>query len=125
MGLRIKDQLAQAIAIGSLLLAGAVSAQTLEIKETAHELALGDITLPGSTAGTLVFRSCAECDPVALPVNASTAYIGAQGAMALADFTAWVGDLRRTPGANDSTFVTVFRDAQSGKVTRIQVHAED
>ena len=61
--------LASLIALTAFIGTGLATAQTLEITEYAHELVLGDVTLPSSTAGTLIFRSCESCDPVALPVR--------------------------------------------------------
>jgi len=121
---RIKNGLGRICAIGTLLVSGAISAQSLELVESAHELTLTDVTLPSSTSGTLIFRSCAQCDPVALPVNSATTYYSARHAMPLADFNLWVNELRGSPGAN-ATFVTVYRDSSNGRVTRIQVHARD
>lgn len=117
---RITHCLVALTAVGALA-ASQAPARTLEIVETAHEAALGDVTFPTSTAGTVIFRSCASCDPVALPVSSATRYIGPQGPVPLADFLLQMAELRQGATASEAILVTVFRRADDGRVTRIRV----
>lgn len=113
------------LAIGALLAANAVSAQTLELTENAHELTLGDVTFPGSTVGTLIFTPCETCDAQSVRVDLETAYLTPQGPMALADFRAYAAELRLTPEADENTLVTVFRSTSDDRVTRVRIHGSD
>jgi len=112
------------LAIASFASAGPAAAQTLELRERAHELSLGNVALPNSTAGTLIFKACETCDSQAVRVNSSTAYIAPEGAMALPDFIEYVNAVRQQPGG-DETYVTVFRSTSDDRVTRVKLHARD
>lgn len=113
------------LALGTLLAASAVSAQTLQLTENAYELTLADITLPGSTVGTLIFRTCESCDPQSVQVDLNTAYISPQGPMPLADFRAFAAALRSSTEAGENILVTVFRSTGDSRVTRVRIHGSD
>ena len=111
------------LALAALPLAGLADSRTLEIVESAYEAVLADVSFPGNAAGTLVVRMCASCDPIALQVSPSTAYINTNGrALALPDFLERVAELRQAAGANRTTGVGVFYTPDSTRVTRISLH---
>jgi hypothetical protein len=103
---------------------GNLLARDLELVESAYELSLGDIVMPGSTAGSAIFRTCEDCDTVSLRVNAGTRYyIGGQ-ALALPDFILAVDEIRKRSGGNEATAVGVFYDLATKQVTHIDVQAQ-
>lgn len=113
------------ISLAALGLSGAASSQTLEITESAHELTLSNVILPSSTAGTLIYKSCAECDSVGAQVRQNTRYVAPAGEMALADFREYIIELNATNSPESEIYVTVFRSVADGTVSRVKVHAPD
>jgi hypothetical protein len=112
------------IAVAATLI-GAANARTLEILEGAYEAELSEVTLPGGTAGTLIFRPpCDSCDPRVHSVDSSTTYhIGAAGpALALADFLDRVEELRELPGNERSIAVGIFYSLETNRITRIRIY---
>ncbi len=100
---------------------GNLLARDLELVESAYELSLGDVTMPGSTAGSVIFRPCETCDTVSLRVSSTTRYFLGNRGVALADFLSAVDELRKQNGANAQSPVTVFYGIQNRQVTRISV----
>jgi hypothetical protein len=97
-------------------------AQTLQIIEGAYELTLGNVYFPSSTVGSVIFRSCAQCESRTLRVDTGTRYLTARGTQPLPDFLDQVAELKTLEIVNDHTPVTVFYSMDSGRVTRISVH---
>jgi hypothetical protein len=110
-----------ALALG--LIGSANAARTLEMQEGAYEVVLADVRFPGSTAGTLIIRTCATCDPIALTVSSATSYVGTTGPMTLADFLDDVERLRASERANRTTGVGVYFELGSTRVTRVSLYA--
>ena len=109
-------------AAGALI--GTASAKTLEIVEGAYEAVLGDVSFPGSTAGTLIVRMCSTCDPVALRVDSATVYVGPDKKQkTFADFIEAVAQLRSATGGERTTAVGVFYNVETNRVTRVSLHA--
>jgi hypothetical protein len=100
---------------------GDLLARDLELVESAYELSLGDVTMPGSTAGSVIFRPCESCDTVSLRVSSTTRYFLGDRGVALADFLAAVDELRKQSGASAQTPVTVFYGTENRQATRIRV----
>jgi hypothetical protein len=103
----------------ALSMGAAIAARTLELVEGAYELVLADVIMPASTAGTTIFKVCASCDSIGLPVNASTRYLIDGGELALPDFLEGVEEIRQATGGDAS--VGVYYDLQTNRVTRIAV----
>lgn len=113
------------ISLAALGLSSAASGQTLQITESAHELTLTDVILPSSTAGTLIYKSCAECDSVGVSVRQSTRYIAPTGEMSLVDFKDYIIDLKASTPEGSPIYVTVFRSTDDGSVSRVKIHGTD
>ena len=111
------------IAVAGALI-GAANARTLEILEGAYEAVLSEVTLPGSAAGTLIFRPCPSCDPRVHTVTGSTTYhIGPSGRpLPLAEFLAQVEELRQGPGGAQSIGIGIFYSLETDRITRIGVY---
>jgi hypothetical protein len=79
------------------------------------------MTMPGSTAGTAIFRGCADCEPISRRVTAGTVYMIGDRAFALPDFLQEVSEIREASPANAGTPAAVYYDLGTGRVTRIAV----
>lgn len=99
--------------------AGAV----LETIEQAYELTLLQVRMPGSSADSVVIRTCATCDPVRLRVNAQTTYRLAyrEPPVSLAEMNSFIGAV----ADRQKTAVAVFYDPESLVVTRIILATQD
>ncbi|HEX7080018.1 MAG TPA: hypothetical protein VF329_03290 [Gammaproteobacteria bacterium] len=93
--------------------------RVFELVERSYELTLDTVTLPDSTAGTVIFRECDTCDPKSLRVTSATRYFLDGTELAFADFKQMVEALR----ADDDTIkgVYVHYDIETTNVTRIRV----
>lgn len=112
------------VAMGLALAASVGSAQrTIELVENGIEAALGDVTLPGSLAGTVIVQSCETCEIRSLRVSAETRFFIGESNLPLAEFTSEVDRIRDTAGS-DGTMVGIFYSRESGRVTRIRVSAD-
>jgi hypothetical protein len=113
---RVFVTLALAVALN-----GSVHARDLELVEGAYELSLEGTIMPGSTAGSIIFRPCEACDTVSLRVGSGTQYSLDNRPLALTDFLAGVDDIRNRDGAAERTSMTVYYSLQNEQVTRISV----
>ncbi|MDX1562481.1 MAG: hypothetical protein R3305_06115 [Gammaproteobacteria bacterium] len=100
------------------------AARSFEMIEGAYEAALGDVTFPASTAGTLIVRLCGNCDPIAMPVSSSTVYKQGSATLPLAEFLNAVAEVRLEPNGNDRTAVSVFYSLDNNRVTRVVLHTQ-
>jgi len=109
--------------IRKLLIALAISASVLVAAQAAliplednYELGLNEVTLPRSSAGQVVIRQCAECDPEILRVDGDTRYfLGTNQPVSLSELRAAAGAAREP----EQTGVYVFYKPETGVVTRI------
>jgi len=102
---------------------GIISAQSLELVEGAAELSLSDISFPNSTAGTVSFAECEACESKQMQINSETEFLGISGPVSFADFLDNVAELRMTVEGQD-TFVSLFFDLSTNRVTRIRLHPD-
>lgn len=93
--------------------------RVLEQREDAYEVQLGEVILPRSLAGTVIFKPCSECETVALRVSGQTFYSIDGHPIALEDLAQAVEEIRQTNGGNSRTLVYVFFEPQSKRVTRL------
>ena len=112
--------------IVTLFLALAASAgfaqRTLEVvgDVSVYELKLSNVIMPNGAGGTTIFKLCATCDTIALPVQGSTLYAIRDNELPLPDFLAAVEEVRAaTDGAAG---VGVFYDRETNRVTHIRVY---
>jgi hypothetical protein len=106
-----------------LLLAGSTSpawaVRVLEQPEGAYELSLNDVTLPGSTAGSIIFQPCPDCTTVSLRVSLDTRYQINGAPLALEDFLRAVDRLAGSAADANAPMLTVYYDRESRRVTRV------
>ena len=106
-----------------LILAGAASpalaVRVLEQPEGAYELDLNDVTLPGSTAGSIIFQPCPDCATVSLRVSLGTRYQIDGAPLPLEDFLRATSRLAGSATDADQPMLTVYYDRDSRRVTRV------
>ena len=88
-------------------------------EEDAYELALGEVSLPSSGTGTVVFKACADCKTQSMRVTATTIYQVDEQTVTLQELTKAAEDLRKRQGATSKTIVYVFFDIKSRRVNRL------
>lgn len=101
----------------------AVSAQSLELVEGTAELSLSNISFPNTAGGFVSFTACEACDTKRMQVDSGTVYIGLSGQVTLTDFLSDVAQLRATEPGRE-TFVGLFYDLNSSRVTRIKLYPD-
>lgn len=100
-----------------LILAMPLMAQIRTV-QLAHEVALGDLRLPQSEAGTIGFKSCEECEYQTERVTAETRWSLNGRTVRLDDFR--LGLARVTE--RDSVYVTVLHHLEEDRVTEVSVY---
>lgn len=100
--------------------ASAQGRRSLEQVEKSYELVIDQVTLPSSGVGTVIFKECDTCQPVALRVNGGTQYFLNGTAVPLANLQRAAAALRQQRRATDIG-VYVHYDIASKDVTRIRV----
>jgi hypothetical protein len=99
------------------------SAQSLDIVEGAAELSLSDITFPNNPAGIVSFSECEACESKQIPLDPEATFVGISGPVSLDAFLADVAELRTTEAGRD-TFVSLFYNLTTNRVTRIRLHPD-
>lgn len=93
------------------------AAADFEIVSKAHEVALADLRLPGSTSGTLTFKACEDCDYRTIRVTASTQYEVNRRSVGLEDFRNQLANIRD----RRETTVTVLHHLETDTVKAVRV----
>ena len=93
--------------------------RVLEQIEDAYEVPLGEVSLPRSVAGTVIFKPCEACKTVALRVSPQTLYSVDGHLVILQDLLKAAEEIRQTNGGNSETLVYVFFEPESRRVTRL------
>lgn len=113
------------LSIALLLLLGtaelAWADRILEQPEDAFELALSDVIFPGSASGTLIFKTCRDCNPTSMRVDGSTSYLLNGHPVTLDAFSRGVDKIRQTSGGNLGGTVYVFFDVKTKHINRLGV----
>jgi hypothetical protein len=111
-----------ALTVGLLLgsLGSAWGYRVLEQQEDAYELPLVEVLLPGSEAGSVIFKACEDCRTTALRVGAATRYFVNGVEVELAELLRLAEDARQSAGA-DSAAVYLFFDIESQRVNRLRL----
>ena len=111
-----------AISIVALSMAtNAWAYRVLEQLEDAHELTLGQITLPRSETGSISFRTCETCADEFLNVTTATRYQRSGEIMTLSEFVAAVNEIRSLNSRTQPALIYVFFNVESKRVTRIEL----
>jgi adenine deaminase len=87
--------------------------------EDAYELGLGEVSLPGSEAGTVIFKACDDCKTQSMRVTGTTIYKVGGRTVTLKEFTEAAEEFRKQQGATSQTIVYVFYDVKSRRVNRL------
>ena len=93
--------------------------QIIAQEEDAYELALGEVSLPGSTAGTAIFAPCEDCKTQSMRVTHTTVYQINGQMVAYTDFIKAAEEYRQRSGGAQNTVIYIFYDVKSRRVTRI------
>ncbi len=107
------------VLLGLFNSAGAV--RVLKEVERPFEVAIGQLTLPKDTGGSLTLRACDTCRVGSYRLQGSTAFLLDGRAIAYADFNHALDGLRGST-TGDATVVSVFVDLDTERVTRISVY---
>lgn len=100
-----------------LALAAVPAGADFVVVSKAHEVALTDLRLPGSTVGTLSFKACDTCDYRTVRVTAATEYEANGRLYELADFRK---QLETVPDPAEET-VTVLHHLESDTIKAVRV----
>lgn len=93
------------------------AAANFEIVSKAHEVSLADLRLPGSTAGTLTFKPCRDCDYQTVRVTAATRYEVNRQSVDLEAFRSQLSNIR---DRREKT-ITVLHHLESDTITAVRV----
>jgi hypothetical protein len=96
-------------------LPGAAEITTVQL---AHEVALGDLRLPQSEAGTLGFKDCDNCEYQAEAVSADTRWLVNGAPVPLKDFRQALARITE----RSSVYVTVLHHLEEDRVTEVSVY---
>ena len=110
-----------AAATALLLATTAESARIVAQDEDAYELMLGDVALPGSTAGTVIFKTCGSCRTQSMRVSGTTVFQVHGQTVTFEDFSKAAEDFSQRDGGASSTIVYVFFDIKSQRVNRLGI----
>ncbi len=93
--------------------------RVLEPIESAYELVLGEVGLPGRVPGALVFKPCDDCISTSLRLTGSTAFFVGRQQVSYTGFRLAAEEARRRAGGNQNTGVFAFYLEGTGQVTRL------
>lgn len=109
------------IAILATLPHASYAVRVVEQIERSHELALGEVQLPKSSASAVVFKACETCSLQSLAVTSSTRYFVDGQELMLAEFTEQASTINNIEGADRNTLVMVHYSIATNIVTRIRI----
>ena len=113
----------RAIFMALVLLLGSISSawayRIMEQSENAYELVLGEVSLPRSVTGSVIFKACPECMTDSLRVTSATTYFVNGAPLELANFLKAAAAIRAMNGGNQNAAVYVFLDIESQQVNRL------
>lgn len=103
------------------ILIGTAEARDLTLVEGAYEASLGNVIMPRSIGGTVLFQTCDDCDSKGLRVSGETVFEVSGASLPLEDFLRAVEGIRDRDGGNGTTLVAIYYDLDRSTVTRINV----
>lgn len=106
----------RALIFALALCASLPAAAIFEVVSKAHEVPLSDLRLPGSTSGTLTFKSCKDCDYETVRVTASTQYEANRQSLTLDEFRNALAQI-----TNRQVTVTVLHHLESDTIKAVRV----
>ena len=93
--------------------------RVMEQTEDAYELVLGEISLPRSVTGSVIFKPCPDCTTTSLRVSTATTYFVNGLSLEFPDFVRAAAAIRDMDGGNRNTAVYLFFDTESRRVNRL------
>jgi hypothetical protein len=111
------------IAVFLTLLEPAAAVRVLEDVENSAELSLIELTLPATASGAVSYTACEGCRPSTHRLDSATQYILNGQNVTFAEFAQAATDLRANSQASERTFVGVYFDLETERVTRITLRA--
>ena len=99
----------------------ASAVRVLKEVERPFEIAIGQLTLPKDSGGSLTLRACDTCRFGSYRLQNTTVFVLDGRQVAYADLSQAVDALRGST-AGDATVVSVFLDRDTERVTRVSVH---
>ena len=99
----------------------AQAARVLEQPERSYELSLDLVTLPSTAGGGISFKTCAACSYTTHVLTAATVYSVNNRPMSFEDFTRVADELQSNSGTAEKTFVGLFVDVATLRVTRVSM----
>ena len=99
--------------------ANAAAVRVMEQAEDAHELRLGEVSLPSAAGGSVIFKACSDCRTSALRVTEATVYEVDGQLVDLKTFNKLAKGFRGKRGGAVDTAVYVFFRVDSRLVTRL------
>lgn len=104
--------------VSMLLLAVALPvAAQIRTVALAHEVRLADLRMPESTAGTLGFKPCRECDFQTTRISADCAWLVNEQSMSFEEFQQAVSAL----GDRAARYVTVVHHLENDVITEVSI----
>jgi hypothetical protein len=114
--------MSRVVIVAAALALGAVNtgmaARIVSQPEGSYEVQLAEVLLPGSTAGSVIFKPCPDCDSTSMSLTAATTYTVNRSPVAFTEF-AEAGAAFRAVNGGRSTAVYVFYDVETGRVNRL------
>jgi hypothetical protein len=109
--------ISRSVTLATLLVLAGTAQATLKSVEEAYELALQQVSLPGTDTGALIVRTCPGCKPVILRVGVNTRYIlrPATTPVTRSDFAAGVAHV----ASRSTARIFVYYEPQTGNVRRV------
>ena len=105
------------LAIGLLLCGMAANADFVTVEE-AYEVPLSSFRMPGTTAGALAFKACAECEMQTIRVTGETQYVFRNEHMTLPEFRKALGGVNQ----RSTKWVIVLHHLESDTVSRVTLN---
>ena len=106
-------------------MANAAAFRVIEQPEDAYELKLGEVSLPGASSGSVIFKACSDCRTTALRVTQATVYEVDGQPVDLTAFNKAAKAFRGRRGGALDTAVYVFFNVDSRRVTRLALDSFD
>jgi hypothetical protein len=113
----------QIVTMLPLLLAfsAADALRVIEQPERPYELSLAQVTLPSTTTGGLTVKPCEDCAYSTHVLTATTEFYVNNQIVPFVEFTRVAEELRALRSTSEATFVGVYVDIESGRVTRVKL----
>ena len=103
--------------MAAMLLIALPAAADFETVSRAYEVALGDLTVPTSQSGRILFKQCRECDTESVRLTPNTQFVVNGRNVSFDKFRA----IANETGEADSVPVTVLHHLESETVVRLSL----